>query len=166
MTTPSDKVYNEQERRRAYYISNRERIRAAQKKYYDENREKIRATQIDWQRTHLKERVKANRKWRHAHPEQASKMHRDNWLKRRYGITAEEWEMIFEAQGRCCAICNSPTSGKQQWHVDHAHGSKRVRGILCHMCNLLLGSAVDNCDNLRAAIAYLIANQSNSRGAT
>ena len=179
MTIPSDKVYAQKERKRLHYIANREklrkeareryatnkeRIRAAQAKYYEKNREEIRAYQSEYQKTHVKERVAANRKWRQANLELSSKMHRANWLKRRYGISADEWELIFSAQGNRCAICKSETPGKQNWHVDHCHDTGRVRGILCHMCNILLGSAVDDCDNLRSAIAYLIANLPNSRG--
>lgn len=39
--------------------------------------------------------------------------------------------------------------------VDHCHKTKRVRGIICHHCNLVLGHARDSVEVLSAAIAYL-----------
>lgn len=35
------------------------------------------------------------------------------------------------------------------------HGTKKVRGILCHKCNLGLGMFFDNPDFIRAALFYL-----------
>lgn len=80
---------------------------------------------------------------------------RNYMLKTNYGITSEQWNMMFSAQGKCCAICKSDHSNKQQWHTDHCHVSGRVRGILCHMCNTMLGAAKDRIEVLRSAINYL-----------
>jgi len=64
---------------------------------------------------------------------------------------------MFAAQGSVCAIClgSSPNKGGQDWVVDHCHTSLKVRGILCHHCNILLGGAKDNPTTLSAAITYL-----------
>ncbi len=72
-----------------------------------------------------------------------------------YGITAEQRDAIFEAQGRCCAVCKSREHGGRGWHTDHDHVTKQVRGILCHPCNLALGNVKDRVEVLRALIAYL-----------
>lgn len=56
------------------------------------------------------------------------------------GITQDEWEALFEKQGRCCAICGRDTPiGKTQWATDHDHVLGVVRGILCYRCNTGLG---------------------------
>lgn len=61
-----------------------------------------------------------------------------NW---RFGITTEQWNVAFEAQGQCCALCQSPTpSGKWGWHTDHNHETGEFRGILCLPCNYALGA--------------------------
>lgn len=41
------------------------------------------------------------------------------------------------------------------FHIDHDHDTGVVRGLLCNLCNLLLGHARDQQDVLRAAIEYL-----------
>lgn len=61
-------------------------------------------------------------------------------LRKKYGITPEEYERIFESQGRKCVICSISVVKRQSaWHVDHCHKTGKVRGILCHVCNTKLG---------------------------
>lgn len=78
-------------------------------------------------------------------------------LKRYYDITPEEWDAMFEAQGRLCAVCGSPYPGRKngQWSTDHCHVTKVVRGILCNGCNLALGHVKDDPDRLRMLATYL-----------
>jgi hypothetical protein len=63
---------------------------------------------------------------------------------------------MFEAQGRRCAVfgCTDPGS-KRGWHTDHDHVTKKVRGIVCQRCNLMLGGARDSRGVLAAGIRYL-----------
>lgn len=76
-----------------------------------------------------------------------------------YGITQDERDEMFVAQGSCCKICKSKEHGGRGWHTDHIHGTKTVRGILCHHCNLALGNVKDNVEILRALIEYLTVEQ-------
>lgn len=77
-------------------------------------------------------------------------------LMRKYSITPEQWDEIFEAQDRCCAICKSVTPRYVDgWHVDHDHKTGKVRGILCQPCNHLLGKAKDDISFLYKVIDYL-----------
>ena len=78
-------------------------------------------------------------------------------LKRKYGITLEDWEKLFTSQGKACAICYSkePRS-KQGWHTDHCHVTNRIRGILCNHCNRTIHKYA-TIKVLRRAIRYLIA---------
>jgi len=73
-----------------------------------------------------------------------------------YGIDSEEYQRIWEAQGRRCAICrNQPRTIR--FAVDHDHKTGEVRGILCKRCNHdLLGGAHDDVIMLFRAITYLI----------
>lgn len=75
-------------------------------------------------------------------------------LRRRYGITLQEYLAVLKAQGGGCAVCKRPPD-KMRLHVDHCHSTRRVRGILCFNCNTLIGKAGDNPEVLRAAAAYL-----------
>jgi hypothetical protein len=84
------------------------------------------------------------------------KEHRkDYMLQRQYGITVEDFNKLFEQQGRCCKICKT-TEPNSKWCVDHDHhNDKAVRGILCSPCNFLLGHAQDSPAILREAANYL-----------
>ena len=67
-------------------------------------------------------------------------------LKALYGLTQEEYDRIFEAQRRCCAICLEPPPPSRLLSVDHDHSccpgerscGRCVRGLLCVRCNALL----------------------------
>lgn len=50
-----------------------------------------------------------------------------------------------------CMICNSTLN----LVVDHDHKTKKIRGILCHHCNVGLGFFRDNEEFLSNAIKYL-----------
>ena len=39
--------------------------------------------------------------------------------------------------------------------IDHSHETGKVRGLLCHNCNMLLGHSKDNINTLENAIMYL-----------
>lgn len=71
-------------------------------------------------------------------------------------MTAEQWDAMFEGQGRACRICRaSEPGGRGVWHTDHCHTTRKVRGILCHYCNVGLGNFKDDPALLGAAIGYL-----------
>ena len=72
-------------------------------------------------------------------------------LKRKYGITPEQWDEMYKRQGGCCAICGTA----EGTHVDHDHETGEVRALLCHSCNVGIGHFRDNPELLQAAIEYL-----------
>lgn len=83
--------------------------------------------------------------------------HRPTRLQKLYGITIEERDTMLALQGGCCAVCgtDNPQRKNADWAVDHCHSTGKVRGILCHPCNLMLGHARDNSHTLAQAIHYL-----------
>lgn len=124
--------------------NNREQVVANHNRWNSENRERIRA------------QAKA-RRWKDV--EKSREKERKKSVYSAYGITFEQKEAMFEAQGRKCAACggDEPRS-KKGWHIDHCHDSGRIRGILCHSCNASLGNAGDSAERLHALIAYLRKN--------
>lgn len=74
---------------------------------------------------------------------------------RSYGLTAEQLEEMFKAQGRCCAICRVEAEAAHRLLIDHNHATREVRGLLCGKCNTALGLFGDDAERLRAAAAYL-----------
>lgn len=75
---------------------------------------------------------------------------------RRYSITVQEYNDLFEKQKGRCAICEiAQVDLDRQLSVDHDHVTGKVRGLLCINCNLLLGNAKDKVDTLERGIEYL-----------
>jgi hypothetical protein len=93
------------------------------------------------------------RAWRKAN--NTSEVLRKRNLKYNYGITSEQWEDMFELQGRKCAICASATTRGPGWMTDHDHTTGRVRGVLCHDCNISLGGYERLMPHLSRVTAYL-----------
>lgn len=89
-------------------------------------------------------------------PRRASTIRNNNMI-RNYGITVVEFDSILAAQGNRCAICRTDTPGgpHNQWAIDHSHTTKKIRGLLCSTCNLLLGHAKDRSGILQNCIFYL-----------
>ena len=72
-------------------------------------------------------------------------------LTRRYGISAEEADLMLEAQNCVCAICTAAPAA----HVDHDHATGAVRALLCFNCNGGLGQFKDDPLLLHAAAYYV-----------
>lgn len=75
-------------------------------------------------------------------------------LKRSYGVTEEERDLMIAAQGGLCGICQEAPPE----HVDHDHQTGKVRGVLCFSCNAALGQFKDRPDVIRRAAAYVEGN--------
>ena len=73
-------------------------------------------------------------------------------IRRRYGLTREQWEAMLVAQGGLCAICGGPPP----LDVDHSHETGKVRGLLCRSCNRGLGMLKDNAEICAKAAAYVV----------
>ena len=92
--------------------------------------------------------------WRANNLERHNLARRRSVLRSKYGLTLEAYDALVEAQGSACAICGSKAC-KRALHVDHDHGTGKVRGLLCNTCNRCLGLLKDDATVLRSAIAYL-----------
>lgn len=58
-----------------------------------------------------------------------------------------------------CDICRNFFDNKDYiMHVDHCHTTNKVRGLLCHRCNVGLGYFKDRISYLKSATDYLIKN--------
>lgn len=75
-------------------------------------------------------------------------------LKTKYRLSAEEWDALYESQDHNCAICLQPVT-RVAAQTDHDHKTGQVRAILCKPCNLMLGNASDDPNNLRRAADYI-----------
>ena len=90
--------------------------------------------------TQDKEKLKATKKKYH--------------LKQIYNLTIEAYENLLNKQNYKCAICNNKLDLAKNTHVDHCHNTSKIRGILCHYCNLAIGNLKHNPELLRKAALY------------
>lgn len=81
-----------------------------------------------------------------------------NWqLKKRFGFTLVEYQVLLTKQKGGCAICggNKLYGDKKYLAVDHDHNTGVIRGLLCDPCNLGLGKFGDSLALIQKAIVYL-----------
>lgn len=109
---------------------------------------------IDWERRNPDKR----RKLHIEYYERTKKVRRWDLILKKYNVTQEQYEELFNKQKGGCAICKSkePKHNKSiHLLVDHCHTTGKVRGLLCNRCNTTLGLVDDNIKNLKTMIKYL-----------
>lgn len=127
-----------------------ERQRSA--RYQHENREAVRETARRWYRANKKKHAERTARVYRRNPEASFDRH----LRRKYGITLNDYNAILAAQGGGCALCGKKQSTeKLRLAVDHDHETGNVRGILCHHCNRAIGALGDSVDGIQRALDYL-----------
>lgn len=77
--------------------------------------------------------------WQQANRERYSAKLREWNLRTKYGLSIEDYEKLLASQHGACAICTAVPSSKRRLAVDHCHATGKIRGLLCHTCNNLLG---------------------------
>ena len=71
-----------------------------------------------------------------------------------YNLPFEEVKALFDVG--VCAICGTDGGEYEKGlHLDHCHTSGKIRGVLCHGCNIGLGSFKDNVSFMEKAVEYL-----------
>ena len=147
--------------------ADKEKNKACKKAYAEKHREEINA------------KISAKRKAREAlwTPEQKSerkaqraKAYRDNWtvrrrqlkrsqIKRRFGMSLEEYEAIRENQrlsGDLCGVCGlSLSTSEFSPDLDHDHDTGKTREFLHRQCNVAIGLLKDSSELCYKAAEYL-----------
>ncbi len=97
-------------------------------------------------------------KWALENPEKIQAYNKKHRILK-YGITEEEYNVMFLEQNGKCGICGTHQSKfKIGFAIDHCHETGKVRGLLCGNCNRAIGLLQDDIENLRCAILYLNKN--------
>ena len=91
--------------------------------------------------------------WAKDNPERVRATNRKNL----YGITPEEYTNLMARQCGMCAVCQCWLADlpAKQVHIDHNHDTGKVRGVLCHSCNAMIGHARESIKHLYSAAYYL-----------
>lgn len=123
-------------------MSDKEKKREYQKKYYQKNKERIIQRTAQWNK---------NNNHKHQFRQQ---------LKKRYNMTLDDYDLMFELQGGKCAICSQPEQQEfsgvvRRLSVDHNHKNGKVRKLLCQRCNAAIGMVKENIGILLNIIEYL-----------
>jgi hypothetical protein len=94
-------------------------------------------------------RKKTVREWEKENPDK----HKNQILKRNYGITVDQYNKMISDQDNKCLICKINMLNPC---VDHCHKTGMVRGILCRKCNQAIGFLNDSPANCESAAKYLL----------
>lgn len=81
---------------------------------------------------------------------------KDARLRREFHTTLAEYTTIGTFQKGRCGMCKRPASDFQNGlALDHNHKTGLVRGLLCHICNRMLGKFRDEDALLLAGAEYV-----------
>jgi len=72
-------------------------------------------------------------------------------------FTFDDYEKMIIDQNNQCYICSTDLVNTP--HIDHDHATGKVRKLLCHHCNALLGLAREDIQILQNSIDYLITHR-------
>ena len=115
---------------------------------------------IAWYKANIEIEQSKKKSWRQRNPVKVMQQNRRDNLKKNYGVSVKDWDILFEKQNGLCAICSQSETvllnGKlKRLAIDHCHLTKKVRGLLCAKCNKGLGLFKDKPELLNQAAKYL-----------
>jgi hypothetical protein len=164
------------ERRKQYRIENKERLAKAQKRYYQKNKQRFTDAKREWVRRNPERNAATCRAYYHKNRERIAEYRRspeyralalewrkgrgslsdrNTYLRYRFGISLSEYESMLANQKGVCAICKRPP-GRIRLAVDHCSSTGRIRGLLCHKCNVGIGYFDHSVQFIHAAARYLL----------
>lgn len=108
---------------------------------------------------HSKRNAACNRRAYKLDPEKFKKKVKESKLLSKYGLTAQDFNRMYEHQEGRCDICQCELVTPC---VDHCHTANKVRGLLCQSCNKALGFVKDSPTILKAMLDYLASRSGTS----
>jgi hypothetical protein len=117
----------------------------------------------DWNAANPEKRLKIFRDSYHKHkddnPEKMKARNYRSGIRRRFGITADEYAAKLAAQNNLCALCGKPFDYANEHtrpHLDHNHETDQLRDFIHGACNLGIGHFHDDPALCRKAEEYLL----------
>jgi hypothetical protein len=121
---------------------------------------KTREEKLEYSRQYKKNNRDKINKYRADNKERHLIWERRYQFKKKYGITLDQYQNMFNLQEGKCAICGIHQDElTRALYIDHDHCTENIRGLLCHKCNSILGYVNDDINLLENAIKYLIKYQ-------
>jgi len=78
---------------------------------------------------------------------------RNSNLRHRFRLTVAEYALLAANGCNICGLAVNPSG--RRLGVDHDHATGRVRGVLCHACNLAIGLLQESPERFAKALDYL-----------
>jgi hypothetical protein len=136
-----------------FYSQCKECSKKANREQYEKNPQKWKDYAKVWKKEN-KDKVSMSYQ---RHAEHNKKKSRENRIKKTYGITQEDYQRMYDEQNGLCAICGEPSI--KNFHIDHDHKNKNVRGLLCPACNKALGFVKEDISILEKMMRYINGNK-------
>lgn len=121
-------------------------------KWAEHLRRKPNETNSEWWARKLEARKRAN-----------PNLESDRNIKRKYGLTREDYNKKLKEQDDVCAICglqetafDARTNTVRRLAVDHNHKTGKIRGLLCWRCNGTIGRINEDLELVKNIENYLI----------
>lgn len=169
-----DKLKEYQKNRRE---NKKECIKASQKKYYEKHKDIIKDKSKAYNSTEERKDYMVN--YRESNKDKlnghsrkykkkprSKKISKNGHLKRKFGITLDDYNNMLTEQGGKCMICKNTetsvenkTGNVKDLAVDHCHSTGKIRGLLCFRCNTTIGRFEDDIELLKSAIKYIEENK-------
>ena len=128
----------------------------------NKDKEYVKKYNQEWYRNNKAKRLKQVQEWRKNNPEKFKAMPsrspehiKKQQLKKRHGITLEQFNQMLVAQDGKCAICHMGFKDNKDTCVDHNHKTGQIRQLLCFNCNVGIGKFDDSVRLLQNAVDYL-----------
>ena len=147
-----------------YRLENKEKIKEKKKQYRLENGQKINEKNKKYRLENEEEISEKNKKYRLENNEKIKQYRlenkdrkKENTLKRKYGLTLEDYIKMLQEQNGSCAICfvKAEEQKNKVLVVDHNHLTGEVRSLLCSQCNVAIGLLKENQEVILRAAEYL-----------
>lgn len=126
------------------------------KDWYERNRKRILAEGKEkYRKNAASERKRSSDRWYALSEKERKRRSRIQALRRKYGITVEDYDRMFVEQKGKCFLCGKRPKKGRPLSVDHCKDTKKVRKLLCDICNRSLGHIERDLSWVERALRYL-----------
>jgi hypothetical protein len=127
-------------------------LRSHMRNLYASDKDKYRNRKRQWAVDNPEKYKAKSKKWNDANKDK----NRESVLRRKFGLTLEDYSTMLKNQDNKCKICKIDQSLlSKNMYLDHCHKTGKVRGLLCNQCNSGIGLLKDSIIVLESAIKYL-----------